>query len=558
MSGQIIKRLGVVALLAATLAAFWPVLGHEFLRWDDRRNLVNDDFNSPSWQSLEHYWTHSAGDLYIPVTYSFWTALAVAGHLDSPDVSGASLNPCVFHAGNLALHMASAVLVLMILRRLFSKEWVAIGGAALFALHPVQVETVAWVSGSKDLLCGLFCLMAVYLHLAYRQGGNARRLVGVFCCLILALSSKPSAVVLPVILLVLDLLVYRTDWRKAATLAVAGLLIAAPFAVIAKLAQPAARLGYEIPLAWRPMIVADALAFYAGKLLAPITLCVDYGRSPRWLMQSDQRYWTWIIPMAGLLAAGWFLRTKRQAWPMVGGLVVLVVALLPTLGLVPFDFQSYSTVSDHYLYLPLFGLALMLAAGMAKASQRVAAGVAITLVLVLGARSFAQTWSWSDDQAFFSHTVATNPRSLAALVNLGNLHFDRREYAQAQVYYARALAEFPEDVEALNANGKTLAQLGRPVEGLELIRRAIARRQDNATSYFDLGYVAMQLKDWELARQSFGRAVQLNPGYAQAWCNLGAVAIYSNDRAEAKRCFLRALECDPGLTRAQRGLELVQ
>jgi Flp pilus assembly protein TadD len=558
MAGQSAQRWGVLALLALMLATFWPVLGHEFLRWDDRRNFANSDFNSPSWQTLGRYWAHPAGDLYIPVTYTFWTALAVAGHLDTPDDSGVRVNPYVFHAGNLALHMVSAVLVLLILRRLFEKEWVALAGALVFALHPVQVETVAWASGSKDLLCGLFCLLGIYLYGRYRQGGDIRRLPGVYGCLVLALLSKPAAVVLPIVLLMLDWLVYRTPWRSAVKVAAMGLILAVPFAVIAKVAQPASRLGYEIPLSWRPVIVADSLAFDAAKIVMPLKLCADYGRSPQWLFASDQRYWTWMVPVVGLGVFAWLLRKRPKVWPVLGGVALAGVALIPTLGWLPFEFQTYSTVADHYLYLALFGVALAVAAVLAVASKRVTVTVAIGLALVLGCRSFVQTWKWNDDSTFFAHTLAVNPHSLAALVNLGNIHYDRQEYLQAQGYYGEALACFPDDADVLNANGMTLAQLGKPVEGAELVKRAIARRPDNCISHFNLGNIGMQLKDWELARRGFQRAVELNPDYAQAWCNLGAVAVFANDRAEAKRCFERALQCDPNLVPAQRGLQLVR
>jgi tetratricopeptide (TPR) repeat protein len=231
---------------------------------------------------------------------------------------------------------------------------------------------------------------------------------------------------------------------------------------------------------------------------------------------------------------------------------------MPTLGWLPFEFQTYSTVADHYLYLALFGVALAVAAVLARAPKRLTVTAAVGLAIVLGVKSFVQTWTWKDDSTFFGHTLAVNPHSLAALVNLGNMHYDRQEYAEAQIYYGQALEIFSDDVDVLNAEGMTLAQMGKPAEGAELIKRAIARRPDNYLSHFNLGNVGMQLKDWELARQSFQRAVQLKPDYAQAWCNLGAVAVFANDRGEARRCFEHALQCDPNLAPAQRGLQLVQ
>src|SRR5688572_11068636 len=192
------SAIAVLLLLVATAAVFGRVCWHEFTWWDDQMTLHhNPRYNPPSGPKIAETWLKPVDGLYVPVTYSYWGALAYAAELRQTDAFGIHLNPRVFHAGSLVLHLASAVVVFSILRLLCGHVWAALGGAMLFALHPVQVEPVAWASGAKDLLCGLLSLCAIYQYILYARAETARKrwtyYVSGGVILVLAMLSKPLA-----------------------------------------------------------------------------------------------------------------------------------------------------------------------------------------------------------------------------------------------------------------------------------------------------------------------------------------------------------------------------
>ena len=161
--------LALVVVASAALLTFAPVLTNDFTWWDDHRTIHHNPLlNPPTWSGIAHYWRHPAMDLYVPVTYSVWGVTAMAATLSTPNEEGIWLNPALFHAVSLLVHMMAACLAFLVLRRLFDNSWAACGGALLFALHPVQTEPVAWASGLKDVLAGMFALAALHQYILFR------------------------------------------------------------------------------------------------------------------------------------------------------------------------------------------------------------------------------------------------------------------------------------------------------------------------------------------------------------------------------------------------------
>ena len=161
-----------MALVVLTAATLGRLCFAEFVTWDDELTIFNNPHLNPPGEEIGWFWRNPWMELYVPVTYTVWGGLARLARLQTPDLSGATLNPWVFHTANVGVHLLSVLVVFAILRLLLRKvvagkraEWAAFAGAALFAIHPLQVETVAWASGMKDLLCGLFSLLAVWFYL---------------------------------------------------------------------------------------------------------------------------------------------------------------------------------------------------------------------------------------------------------------------------------------------------------------------------------------------------------------------------------------------------------
>ena len=507
------SRPALAALAAAvvTAAVFYPVCFHEFVRWDDPHNFINNPrMHSPSLRDVAWYWHNAYAHLYVPVTYTLWTAVGCVARTGGALPQELQLNAYVFHALNLLVHLASAALVCRILLKMGASAAAAAFGAVFFAVHPVQVEAVAWASGTKDLLAGMFGLAAICTfaftpdpRIASRQYLQSTALFA------LAMLSKPSAVVVPLVTAALAL-VYdnqhmRQRLRRLAWPMALWLVLAVPVVIIGRLVQPAESLRF-VPPAWsRPVIAADALAFYLGKIAAPVHLAIDYGRSPQHVLSSGT---VWITVPAALLTGAVVVIVRRWWAAPAAGAAVLAAGVLPVLGLVSFDFQSYSTVADHYLYLPMLGPAIVLAGAIDRWRNTLVLAICAAALAALAARSRIQAEVWRDSRTLFEHTLKVNPDSRAAGVNLAT---------------------------ELAAEAHMLASAGRAEEAIAMYDRAVAldrhvlekfpwdphARRALAEMHTARGaIIAALLKDLPRAVGEFEEALRYDPQYVPARENL--------------------------------------
>jgi hypothetical protein len=508
----------VLALVVATLAAMGGVVRNEFTWWDDQDTIHhNPDFNPPSGKAILKYWKEPKDGLYIPVTQSMWGGLAFIAETKQTDANGIHLDARVYHAASLAIHLIAVLVLFRILRLLGGGVWPACAGAMLFALHPVQVETVAWASGGKDVLFGMLSLCAIHQYVMFArakrglgegpppqpspgvpgEGENGAQPVKGrpwlyfttgLVLLVLAMLSKPTAVVVPVIVAAIDWLLIRRHWKKVAVSAGVWLAAAVPCAVITRLVQDSWRVA---PVAWwnRPLIAADAVAFYLWKLVWPVGLGPDYGRRPQAVLEMWGGAWVqvvWIVPVAvGLWV--WFGRRSRP-WAVVGA-VAFLAGVGPVLGFTPFMFQYTSSVTDHYLYLSMFGPALVLTWALMKyRSQvtRLGCGAGLAALALL---SMLQVRVWRDDLTLWAHNTKVAPRTFVAHNNLASALGRRAASAYQQLEHATT--PLPE------AERERLARERRECleMAVEALRRGLAVNPDHITSHRN-GYVnALRLGD---------------------------------------------------------------
>ena len=479
-------------LVLITGLVFHDVLTAGFVRWDDGMHVYANPYLHPvSPAHLARFWTAPYQNLYIPLSYSLYALLAATAHLPRPvpttDGLWIDLNPRVFHAAGLGLHLVNVLLVFALLRRLLppspfpARDWAAGLGALLFAVHPVQAESVAWIAEMRGLLAGLFSLLALHAYLRHAKEQEGRAGLRWFAlstlCFGLALLAKPSAVAVPLLALTLEMLILRRPvraWRGGLGLW-AGLCLV--FLGLTHSAQPVT-VDIVTPLWTRPLIAGDALAFYAGKLFWPARLGIDYGRSPMWLTAQS---WFGLTSLAALAAglAAWAGR-RRLPW-LTASCALFAAALLPTLGLTPFVFQVYSTVADRYLYLALLGPALGLAWGLMLASQMAwprlqlaswSGAAAALLLLSLGSRT--QTLCWQNSIPLFSHALAVNPQSWGMYNNLAAVALDRNDPADALPLLTEAARLRPGYAEAHANRGMALLELGERREAEAEFRLAFA------------------------------------------------------------------------------------
>jgi Flp pilus assembly protein TadD len=534
-----------IALVAA--AVFVRVLGHGFLGWDDLRNVAeNPHLNPPTWAGTLHLWGHAYADLYVPLTFTAWALLARA-----------TFEPWIFHAASLAVHAAAAVAAFRLLSKLVPSAPAACAGALLFALHPLQAETVGWMSGLKDLLSGLFGVLALSSYVELARGRRASFLPATILFL-LALLSKPSAVAVPAIAAVLDLAVLRRRPREVAPALAPWFAIAAGWSLLARAAQPAAGV-VAVPLAARILVAGDALAFYAGKLVWPLGLAPDYGRAPEVVLAGGP---AWIAGAAAILLvlAAAIVVLRGQGGPLRAlavGILLAVAGVAPVLGLVPFDFQRYSTVADHYLYLAMLGpawAAADLLSGRARAPALAAAGAALLLLAIL---AFRQAGFWRDDETLWLHTLEVNGKSWTAEDNLGQALARQGRREEAVARFERALEIRPRDARAQYNLGTTLDELDRTGEAIPHLERAVELDPMDLPSRENLAIALLRADRVEEAEANLRRALAIDPDAWLAHYYLAGALDRLGRSDEVIEQLRETVRLRPGFRPAQKDLEAV-
>lgn len=511
----------IIALSVALV--FGRTLSFEFVLYDDNFHITeNRNLMPPTWAGLARLWRAPYFGEYVPLTYTFFAAenWISSWYSTAP-------HPAVFHGGSLLLHVACALSVYSLLRRFVAGSWAASLGTLLFALHPLQVESVAWVSETRGLLAALFGVWAVrwYLDAAPsshldRQGKLHGRSYGLATlCLLAALLSKPSAVSIPLMAAVIDRHWLGRSWRKIAVAMWPWLAMSAVVIVITKLQQSDAVVRDVAPIWARPFIAGDALAFYLAKLAWPVTLFADYGRSPSSVVASGAIFWTWLIPCGVGGAILW--RYKREEQTALG---LFLAGLSPMLGFVPFSFQESSTVADRYVYLALLGPAWWLAHGWTTMLRSDGWGktvfACIGMLFVWAGASYLRADTWRDSQtllmnfctfdtpSFLRHNnmsvlwrdlgrpwdagidaqiaVELRPHSAEAHINLGAAQWDLGQRDQAIASFRQATVLAPYNRTAWRNLANTLAAADRIEEAIQAHRSLLSRWPDDSSARSNL------------------------------------------------------------------------
>lgn len=557
------SRAPLAVLILLTLAVFWPMAQFDFVAWDDLENVAsNKDFNPVTVESFQNFWTRPYRNMYIPIAYSTWALIALAARSSAPDPGGITLNPYIFHIANLAVHLLSVLVVYAILRRYIANRWAVCIGALFFAIHPVQVEPVVWITGWRDVLSGLFAFLAI---LGFLQAANLPHdktfpphpfrwgLWGwATCALILSLLSKPASMVVPFMVAAMALLqpgaLRRLRWPL-----LFWCFIALGFAILTTIVQPAGT-NLPVPIWARPLVAADALAFYLMQLVVPWHITIDYGRSPTWLIEHGPLWITWIAPVLVLVA----VLLVRRKYPVVAiAALIFLVALLPVIGLVNADFQHYSTVADRYLYFALLGPALLLAWLAKKYPSRLAYPLCGLFILLLGVRAYQAVWGWYDSRTLYEHTLTVNPYSLAANNGMGQFAAGEGKYDVANRYYQAALTFSPLD-QVTNYNyGNSLLQQGHPHQAIERYKIAI-QKIHKSFLYNNYALALMSTGQMQEAMAILHKGIENFPDSAPLYVNLGLMILKNGDTEQAVKLLHKGLSLDPNQVQARQALERIQ
>ncbi len=544
------------ALIATVLLVYGPIVRNDFVNWDDDLHITyNPHFNPVSLGNTFQFWRQPYYGLYIPVSYTFFAAEAWLATLP-PDAEGRpQFAPSVFHAGSLLLHGACALLVFVLLRRLITNDWAALAGALLFALHPLQAESVAWASETRGLLAAMFSLLALWAWTLFSKDPTRRRwrLYGLATlAFALALLSKPSAAATPLVAAVLSLAWYRHGWRQTALSLAPWVLIVVLISLLTQHLQSKTPMLY-VPPGWaRPLIASDALAFYLGKLFVPHGLIAHYDRGPQAVMQRAMFPWIWIVPT--ILAAALWWRPRKE---FLTGAGLFVAGLLPVLGLVPFAYQDYSTVADRYAYLALLGPALLLATWLSKPEHgTLKAAISALALLLCAGLTYAQVQRWRNSETLFAHNLVHNPRSEVARDNYASYLIANNRPSEALTLSEQSLRLDPRSSKAHSNLAAALEALNQPQRALTHRRLAVECDPAQSQMHINLADALSRGDQASEAEAAYREALRLEPEALVARYNLGILLQAQGRHTEAAAEFQHVIERHPDDYRARMNLGL--
>jgi len=500
-----------VALALLVVAAYEPVRRNGFVTYDDGLYVSENPWvaRGLTWDGLRWALTAQRAGNWHPLT---WISHML-------DVQLFGMTPSAFHLVNLAIHAANTALVFLVLDRATGARGPSAFVAAVFGVHPLHVESVAWIAERKDVLSTFFLLVALAAYVAYARRPSATRYVAVASAFALGLLAKPMVVTFPFVLLLLDWWPLRRTATRSPWALVREKLplfaMSAASCVATFLAQRrgGAVMGTEaLPFADRLLNAPTAYVAYVGKTLWPTNLAALYPLHRESLRATTALAAAALVVGVGVGVAAWRTRVKRPYF-LVGWLW-FVGTLVPVIGLVQVGVQS---MADRYMYVPLIGLAVVAAWGVAdfvagRAASRVAAiaaASAIVVACVLATRD--QIGHWKDGAALWTRAADVTEGNVVAHVNLGGIAF--RE--------------------------------GRLDDAVREFEEALRIAPDSAVAHEDWGLVLLAREQFDAARAQFAEAVRLDPRYAEAHVNLG-VALQDLGRLdEAIAATSEAVRIDP-------------
>ena len=539
------KRDWIFCLILAvvTMLAYQPAWNGGFI-WDDDEYVANNELLTAP-DGLRRIWfSLDAPSQYFPLVYTtFRIERALWG-----------LHPFGFHWVNLLLHVANALLVWRLLVRL--KVPGARLAGAIFALHPVQVESVAWITELKNVLMGFFFLLTLLAWIKFvdeRTKQPWRFYVLALILYVLALSSKTTACTLPAALfLILWLQKKPINWERIRQIA--------PFVLLG--------VGMGLVAIWweryhqgthvrfvapgpieRILIASRAVWFYLGKLIWPSNLIFIY---PRWnIAPGNALDYIWLVAGAGLCVVICFVRRYVGRGVEVAA-AFFVATLSPVIGFIMLFTFRYTFVADHYQYLACIGPIALASAGVAslagafKGSRQLILGAALCVIVTLAGLTWLQSAMYGDIETLWRTTLLRNPDCGMAYNNLGNTLYQANRIPEALDLFRQALKINPDNDAAYYNLGNALVQRGRTSEAIDQYEQALRINPDFAKAHNNLGNALLLMGRTSEAIDQYERALRIKPNFAEAHGNLGAALAQQGRISEAIEQLKAALRINPG------------
>ena len=575
----------VVGLVAAVLAAFWPALRNGFVNYDDIHYLTENPHVRAGFNAETLWWALTTG------RPNYWHPLTLLSHMVDWQLYGPS--PAGHHATNLALHGLDTLLLFLLLERTTGATWRSALVAALFGLHPLRVESVAWIAERKDVLSTFLWLLTLHGWVHYAARPRVGRYLLVALGFTLAVAAKPMAVTLPMTLLLLDYWPLGRFGAGGLSLR-RGLLeklplvpIAAAACIATVAAQPAGSLRPlgEYPVALRVENAVVSYVAYLGKTLWPRDLAVLYPYPESLPLPT-------VVACAALLVllttAAWLTRRRRPE--LLFGWLWYLGTLVPVIGILQVGEQA---MADRFTYVPLIGIFVATAWLVPVAAPSLLVPAVAAVLLLLAAQTRIQVGYWRNAATLFGHALAVEERNpvahmnfgyellqagdvdeaighferavalrpgyLNARVELGNALLARGRTADAIVHYTAAVAVDPRSVEALTDLGRALALEGRIDEAISFQEQALRIDPAYPIAHNNLGMALAEKGLTAEARGHFEQALRAEPSNAEALNNLGSMLIRQGHPDEGLARIDEAIRLRPdfGLAHVNRAVALL-
>lgn len=533
-------------LAVVTMLAYHPAW-HGGVLWDDDAHIGGPELRTLD--GLRRIW-------FVPRTTQQYYPLLHTSYWLQQKLWGDSITG--YHIVNLLLHIGCVVLVLRIVR--FLRIPGAELAATIFALHPVNVETVAWIAERKNTLSGVFALAATLWYLRFDENRSRRSYALALGLFLLGLLSKTAIVTLPLALLVIFW------WKRGAISWRRDVVPLIPFFFFSAAAGLMTRwveygnIGYrarmlDLSLLDRCLIAGRAFWFYLWKLLWPSNLMFVY---PRWEISAAVP-WQYIFPLAVLVLLGILWSLRRWSRTPLAGVLVYMVLLLPSLGFANIYFFLYSFVADHWQYLACLGIITPCASGIVLLATRLKSGYAWLepgVTLVIGGVLFLLTWQqsrmYNNAETLYRTTIAHNPACWLAYDHLVDILYQANRIPEAMNLFKDELRIKP--AVAHYSLGNALLRKGRTSEAIDQFTEALRINPDYAEAHNNLGYALLVTGRTSAAIEQCKEALRIDPTYAHAHNNLGNALAQTGRASEAIDHYKQTLRMNPNSADAHSNL----
>ncbi len=489
------KKVWIAILFILTFLIYGRTVSYEFV-WDDERShlTAHKDLMEGNVGKLM---TKTYDGMYIPVTYLTWNAVKTFAK------DGETLSPKPFHFLNVLFHAINVVLLFLILHLLFGNSLAAFIGAFVFGFHPMQVESVAWISefrGVYSCFFSLTALLVLFRNLKTHTFTSAKDLIssrffiGATVLFVCALLSKPTAVMFPFITMLLVWCFFRESFTAARNAMIVWVVLVIPVALSTSGAQQNDIMEFVTPFAQRFALVGYSIGFYLMKVFVPINLAPSYGITPQVILQDVMAY----VGLAIVLAIAAFLFWKREKYKhLFTGYYLFVLSVLPVTGIVTFYFQRYSNVADRYVYFGMIGFAIIAAYTNARASVKWVRSIPIGLIAGYLIFANAQIPVWKDEFSIWNHSYFEYPNQFQAAYNLGVYYGQRNDSRRAVAFYTKALENNPSSKDALVNRANVYGKTNDFPNALKDYDAALALDPNDGSIYYNRALTNYFMKNYE-------------------------------------------------------------